>query len=124
MKQVWYPIRVGPVQSGIIINSYSVLKQKELSFIMLQTELGDLFKLWFEYNKDGTIALINIMYFDSIPVANSLCILKTGYILATYDTGNHQFFKFLSIGETEDPNCVIANSNQMQENKVYFTALH
>lgn len=46
---------------------------------MLQSEDGDLYKVWIEHNGEDVVAL-KIKYFDTVPVANSLCILKRGYI--------------------------------------------
>lgn len=45
-----YPKRIGvDSQEGVMINSFTFHKQKNLFFFLLQTEYGDLFKLWVDY---------------------------------------------------------------------------
>lgn len=54
-------------------------KEQGAFFFLLQSEDGDLYKVWIEHNGEDVVAL-KIKYFDTVPVANSLCILKRGYI--------------------------------------------
>jgi splicing factor 3B subunit 3 len=62
------------------------LRQKRLKlmeqgafFFLLQSEDGDLFKCWIEHEGEEVKSL-KIKYFDTVPVAASLCILKSGYL--------------------------------------------
>jgi splicing factor 3B subunit 3 len=48
-------------------------------FFLLQSEDGDLFKCWIEHEGEEVKSL-KIKYFDTVPVAASLCILKSGYL--------------------------------------------
>jgi splicing factor 3B subunit 3 len=52
-------------------------KLKDFFFFLIQSEYGDLYKVMLEFNDDAVTEL-NCKYFDTIPVANSICVLKTG----------------------------------------------
>ncbi|KAI9743065.1 MAG: pre-mRNA-splicing factor rse1 [Claussenomyces sp. TS43310] len=77
-------------------------------FFLLQTEDGDLFKVMFDMqensdsNLTGGVKRIRIKYFDTIPVANSLCILKSGYLFAASENGNHHFYQFEKLADNDD----------------------
>ncbi|KAI0134679.1 CPSF A subunit region-domain-containing protein [Xylariales sp. AK1849] len=64
-------------------------------FFLLQTEDGDIFKVTFNMQEDsdgnltGEVGRIKIKYFDTIPVSNSLCVLKTGFLFAACDFGDN-----------------------------------
>ena len=62
---------------------------------------------------------ITLQYFDSIPVAISLSILKTGFLFAPAEKGNHNLYKFLGIG-TDEKDPVITDSTMEKETKVFF----
>lgn len=103
-KIVPYPRRVGgPTDRKIMITSYSHHKQKDFFFYLVQSEIGDLFKISLHFtNKE--VHSITMQYFDSVPVSSSLCILKKGYLFVPCERGNHLLFKFLGIGQDEsDP---------------------
>jgi splicing factor 3B subunit 3 len=54
---------------------------------LLQSEDGDMFKVTVEHQDEEVIDM-RIKYFDTIPVATSLCILKSGYLFAASEFGN------------------------------------
>ena len=90
-RSVPYPTRIGsPTDRALIINSFGSHKQKDMFFYLLQSELGDLFKLSFNYTGEKVHSL-NLQYFDSIPVANSLCVLKSGYLFCASEFGNQYY---------------------------------
>lgn len=66
-------------------------------FFIVQTELGDLFKIELEHDGENVIDL-TIRYFDTIPLAISLNILKSGFLFASCENGNHKFYRFLTLG--------------------------
>jgi splicing factor 3B subunit 3 len=72
-------------------------------FFLLQTEDGDLFKVTLDMLEDSDgnltreVKRIKIKYFDTIPVANSLCILKSGFLFVASEFGNHYFYRFESL---------------------------
>ncbi len=48
-------------------------------FFLLQSEDGDLFKVTIEHEGED-VRTVKIKYFDTVPVATSLCVLKSGYL--------------------------------------------
>lgn len=56
-------------------------------FFLVQSEDGDLFKVTIDH-EDEDVRSLSIQYFDTIPVANSLCILKSGHLFAASEFGN------------------------------------
>jgi splicing factor 3B subunit 3 len=56
-------------------------------FFLLQSEDGDLYKVTIEHEEEEVKAL-KIKYFDTVPVALSLCILKSGYLFIASEFGN------------------------------------
>jgi len=56
-------------------------------FFLAQTEQGDIFKITLEVD-DDMVTEIQLKYFDTIPVACSLCVLKSGFLFASSEFGN------------------------------------
>lgn len=74
---------------------------QDLLFYLLQTELGDIFKLTISYT-GKEVHGIELQYLDTIPVATSLCIFRKGYLFAPSDRGNHCLYRILGIGSKEE----------------------
>lgn len=79
-----------------------------LFFFLLQTEDGDLFKVTIdmvedaEGNPTGEVERLKIKYFDTAPVAASLCILKSGFLYVASEFGNHHFYQFEKLGDDDE----------------------
>jgi splicing factor 3B subunit 3 len=77
-------------------------------FFLLQTDDGDLFKITIEMVENengeptGEVRRLKIKYFDTVPVASSLCILKSGFLFVASEFGNHQFYQFEKLGDDDD----------------------
>lgn len=71
-------------------------KQRDLFFVLLQSELGDLYKISLDYSGNA-VEEIKIQFFDTVPVASSMCITKTGLLFCASEFSNHYLFQFLSI---------------------------
>lgn len=56
-------------------------------FILLQSELGDLYKVTLQYEED-MVNDIYIKYFDTVPVSTSLSVLKSGLLFVASEFGN------------------------------------
>jgi splicing factor 3B subunit 3 len=56
-------------------------------FFLLQSEDGDLYKVTIEH-EDEEVRSLKIKYFDTVPVASSLCILKSGFLFVASEFGN------------------------------------
>lgn len=72
-------------------------------FYLLQSEDGDVFKVTFDCD-GGVVQRIKIKYFDTIPVATSICILKAGFVYCACESGDRILYELESLGEnTDDP---------------------
>lgn len=76
------PRRADMSQSrGLLICSFSTLKQKDLILILIQSELGDLYRVFLHYDKTGVLGM-KVAYFDTIFACISLCLLRGGFLFA------------------------------------------
>lgn len=82
------PRRLESDQSrGLMITAWTTHKMKEFYFILLQSELGDLYRLEV-INEGPTVKELICRYLDTIPVATSLCVLKSGYLFTALEMGD------------------------------------
>ncbi|KAH7913267.1 CPSF A subunit region-domain-containing protein [Hygrophoropsis aurantiaca] len=98
------PRRQHPLEDpgrGIIIVSAVMHKMKGAFFFLLQSEDGDLYKVTIEHEEDEVRAL-KIKYFDTVPVASSLCILKSGFLFVASEFGNHYLYQFQKLGDDDN----------------------
>ncbi|KAJ3532553.1 hypothetical protein NMY22_g7695 [Coprinellus aureogranulatus] len=98
------PRRKGPLEDpkrGVIITTAVMHKMKGAFFFLLQSEDGDLFKVTIEH-QDQDVTSLKIKYFDTVPVASSLCILKSGFLFVASEFGNHYLYQFLKLGDDDD----------------------
>ncbi|CAN1257722.1 Spliceosome-associated protein 130 B [Linum perenne] len=105
-----------PAERGVLIVSAATHKQKSMFFFLLQTEYGDIFKVTLEYDNDK-VSEVKIKYFDTIPVTASMCVLKSGFLFAASEFGNHALYQFQAIGEDPD---VEASSATLMETEEGF----
>ncbi|KAL4779714.1 CPSF A subunit region-domain-containing protein [Aspergillus varians] len=83
-------------------------KMRGAFFFLMQTEDGDLFKLTLEMAEDdngqltGEVKGLKIKYFDTVPLASSLLILKSGFLYVAGEGGNHQFYQFEKLGDDDE----------------------
>ncbi|KIY53064.1 hypothetical protein FISHEDRAFT_63486 [Fistulina hepatica ATCC 64428] len=86
---------------GVIITTAVMHKMKGAFFFLLQSEDGDLFKVTIEH-EDEEVKSMTIKYFDTVPVASSLCILKSGFLFVASEFGNHYLYQFQKLGDDDD----------------------
>lgn len=83
-------------------------KMRGAFFFLLQSEDGDMFKVTLEMVEDeagqatGEVKRLKIKYFDTVPIASNLCILKSGFLFVASETGNHHFYQFEKLGDDDD----------------------
>ncbi len=66
-------------------------------FFLLQSEEGDLYKVAIEH-EEGDVKSLKIKYFDTVPVATSLCILKSGFLFVAAEFGNqYVYYSLLTV---------------------------
>jgi len=91
---------------GIIVACWATYKYLDAGLrkfmFFIQTELGDLFKTQLEFDdeKSDIVTEIKMTYFDTIPVATSLCLLpfsrrhlEGGLLFACAEAGNHRIYQ-------------------------------
>uniref|UniRef100_A0A0E0JVA8 DNA damage-binding protein 1 n=1 Tax=Oryza punctata TaxID=4537 RepID=A0A0E0JVA8_ORYPU len=90
-----------PAERGVLIVAAATHRQKSLFFFLLQTEYGDIFKVDLEHSND-TVTELRIKYFDTIPVTSAICVLRSGFLFAASEFGNHALYQFRDIGRDVD----------------------
>ncbi|CAG8552610.1 13466_t:CDS:10 [Rhizophagus irregularis] len=98
------PRRRNPLEDpsrGLIIVAGVMHKMKGVFFFLLQSEEGDIYKVTLDY-EDDKVNAIKIKYFDTVPVAASLCILRAGFLFVAAEFGNHRLYSFTSLGDDND----------------------
>ncbi|KFM25355.1 Splicing factor 3B subunit 3 [Auxenochlorella protothecoides] len=82
-----------PGEKSVLIVSAATHKQKNLFFVLLQSEYGDLYKLTLDY--EGEIVRdMHVKYFDTIPPASSICVMRKGFLFAASELGDHALYQF------------------------------
>ncbi|KAG2015443.1 pre-mRNA-splicing factor rse1 [Coprinopsis cinerea AmutBmut pab1-1] len=98
------PRRQDPVadpNQDVIIVAAVMHKMKGSFFFLLQTEDGDVFKATVDH-EDGVVSSLKIKYFETVPVASNLCILKQGLLFVASEFGNHHLYRFCKLGDDDD----------------------
>jgi splicing factor 3B subunit 3 len=94
-----------PSEHGLLVVAAAVHKQRDLFFILVQSECGDLYKVTLQ-TEGESVSEVRVRYLDSVPTCTSLCILKSGFLFCASEFGNHGFYQFQGVGEDEDsPSC-------------------
>ena len=101
-------------EKGLLLVAHATHKLKDFFFFLIQSEYGDLYKVTISHDED-LVTEVQCKYFDTIPLANSLCVLKTGFLFAASEFGNHGLYQFQGIGnDDEDPVCTSAHPHGAQ----------
>lgn len=96
------PIREGSKSTTIVCHYLHVLKKTDF-FILLQSSLGDLFKLTFDYDRETEhLDRIAATYFDSTPVSNSINIFRSGFMFANVANDSKLFYQFEQLGSENE----------------------
>jgi splicing factor 3B subunit 3 len=53
-------------------------------------------------HEDEEVTALKIKYFDTVPVASSLCILKSGFLFVASEFGNQYLYQFEKLGDDDD----------------------
>ncbi|GFS37589.1 splicing factor 3B subunit 3 [Trichonephila inaurata madagascariensis] len=91
LKQCPIPKRLTNSKEDVIIACSAVCFENGKSLILAQSEQGDIFKITL-LGTELKVKEIIIEYFDTIPVASSLCIIGTTYLFAASEFGNHHLY--------------------------------
>ncbi|KAG8528796.1 pre-mRNA-splicing factor rse1 [Bacidia gigantensis] len=83
-------------------------KMRGAFFFLLQNEDGDMFKVTIDMVEDeagqatGEVKSLKIKYFDTVPLATNLLILKSGFLFVASETANHLFYQFEKLGDDDN----------------------
>ncbi|WFD27989.1 pre-mRNA-splicing factor rse1 [Malassezia nana] len=102
------PCRYHPAakqRRGTMIVASVLHKLKAAFFVLLQTEDGDLFKVTLDH-EDEEVQALRIQYFDTVPVAVNLVILRAGFLYVASETGTQQLYSFQTLGDDDAFACV------------------
>ena len=89
-----------PKERGVLLVSHASHKQKSMFFFLVQSEYGDIYKVTLDCSVNA-VEDITIRYFDTISTCSSICVLKTGFLFAASEFGNHALYQFQGIGDNE-----------------------
>lgn len=95
------PIEREEERRGTIIVASVCHRMKTTFFILLQTENGDLFKITIEHRGEDMVSM-KIKYFDTVPVATNLCILRAGFLYVAAEAGPGLLYSFQKLGDDDD----------------------
>lgn len=90
-----------PAAKTVLITAAATHKQKNLFFMLIQSEYGDLYKVTMEYSGE-TVTELKCKYFDTIPPATSLCVMRKGFLFAGSEAGDHGLYAFQSLGDDDN----------------------
>ncbi|ODV96220.1 hypothetical protein PACTADRAFT_49605 [Pachysolen tannophilus NRRL Y-2460] len=101
-----------------------VHKMKGSFFILLQNNLGDLFKITIDYNSEtidnpGDVNSIEIQYFDTLPITKKLLIFKSGFLFADSENSDKYLYQFEKLGD-DDENAKSWNSTNYPDEESVF----
>ncbi|XRB19624.1 splicing factor 3B subunit 3 [Pseudoscourfieldia marina] len=91
-----------PRERGTLITCATSHKQKKMFFVMAQSEYGDLYKISLSLDGAGVPVQLTVKHFDTIPPCVSMHVLKTGFLFAASEFGDHGMYQFLGMGDGDD----------------------
>nr|POE86616.1 pre-mrna-splicing factor rse1 [Quercus suber] len=105
------PTRDGPntnqyAKHEIVAGCSHAIKGRNF-FFLLQTELGDTWRLTMDLGEDdrgrstGQVEKLIMRYYETFPVARSMVLLKTGYLYIAAENGSSQLYHVDSLGDEE-----------------------
>ncbi|GLG92316.1 Splicing factor 3B subunit 3 [Gryllus bimaculatus] len=107
-------------ERGMIFVCSATHKTKSMFFFLAQTEQGDIFKITLE--TDGYVVReIRLKYFDTVPVATAMCVLKTGFLFVATEFGNHYLYQIVHLGDDDDEP-EFSSAMQLEEGDTFFFA--
>eukprot|EP01083_Nonionella_stella_P097943 275342_1 len=104
-----------PDEKGILIVSVAAHKQKDMFFFLIQSELGDIYRVKLDYDGD-VVNDVHVKYFDTVPPANDLCVLRVGFLFVASEFANQYLLTFQGIGDDDES----PEASSQSETYVYF----
>uniref|UniRef100_A0A0A9YIZ9 Splicing factor 3B subunit 3 n=2 Tax=Lygus hesperus TaxID=30085 RepID=A0A0A9YIZ9_LYGHE len=107
-------------ERGMIFVCSATHKTKSMFFFLVQTEQGDIFKVTLE-TVDEVVTEIKLKYFDTVPVAAAMCVLKTGFLFVASEFGNHYLYQIAHLGDDDDEP-EFSSAMPLEEGDTFFFA--
>ncbi|KAL9701788.1 hypothetical protein quinque_005229 [Culex quinquefasciatus] len=107
-------------ERGMIFICSATHRTKSMFFFLVQTEQGDIFKVTLETD-DDVVAEIKLKYFDTVPPATAMCVLKTGFLFVACDFGNHYLYQIAHLGDDDDEP-EFSSAMPLEEGDTFFFA--
>uniref|UniRef100_A0A914WK62 Splicing factor 3b subunit 3 n=1 Tax=Plectus sambesii TaxID=2011161 RepID=A0A914WK62_9BILA len=107
-------------ERGMLIVCSATHKTKSMFFFLVQSEQGDIFKITLETDED-IVTEMKIKYFDTVPPANAMCILKTGFLFIASEFGNHYLYQIARLGDDDDEP-EFSSRMPLEEGETFFFA--
>uniref|UniRef100_A0A4W6DGI9 Splicing factor 3B subunit 3 n=1 Tax=Lates calcarifer TaxID=8187 RepID=A0A4W6DGI9_LATCA len=105
-------------ERGMIFVCSATHKTKSMFFFLAQTEQGDIFKVTLETDEE-MVTEIRLKYFDTIPVAAAMCVLKTGFLFVASEFGNHYLYQIAHLGD-DDEEPEFSSAMPLEEGDTFF----
>uniref|UniRef100_A0A8C2CRI5 Splicing factor 3B subunit 3-like n=1 Tax=Cyprinus carpio TaxID=7962 RepID=A0A8C2CRI5_CYPCA len=105
-------------ERGMIFVCSATHKTKSMFFFLAQTEQGDIFKVTLETDEE-MVTEIRMKYFDTIPVATAMCVLKTGFLFVATEFGNHYLYQIAHLGD-DDEEPEFSSAMPLEEGDTFF----
>lgn len=105
-------------ERGMIFVCSATHKTKSMFFFLAQTEQGDIFKITLETDEDMVTEIV-LKYFDTVPVAANMCVLKSGFLFIASEFGNHYLYQIAQLGD-DDEEPRFSSASQLEEGEPHF----
>ncbi|XP_049296828.1 splicing factor 3B subunit 3 isoform X1 [Anopheles funestus] len=107
-------------ERGMIFICSATHRTKSMYFFLVQTEQGDIFKVTLETD-DDVVSEIKLKYFDTVPPATAMCVLKTGFLFVACEFGNHYLYQIAHLGDDDDEP-EFSSAMPLEEGDTFFFA--
>ncbi|XP_022661518.1 splicing factor 3B subunit 3-like [Varroa jacobsoni] len=105
-------------ERGMIFVSSTQHKTKSMFFFLAQTEQGDIFKITLECDED-MVTEVKLKYFDTLPVAQTMHVLKSGFLFVASEFANHALYQIAHLGDNQDEP-EFSSSIPLEEGDTFF----
>lgn len=106
------PLRKDSEETVIVCSLLHTLKKNEF-FLLLQSSLGDLFKVTVNYDQQKEKVInLSATYFDTIPICTSISVFKAGYLFANSASNNKILYQFELLGEENSTTITSTDSTE------------
>ncbi|CAF4390908.1 unnamed protein product, partial [Adineta steineri] len=71
------------------------------------------------YIVTNDVTEIRLKYFDTVPVASAMCVLRTGFLFIASEFGNHYLYQITQLGDADDEP-EFSSSERLEEEDTFF----